>query len=161
MDHIMIKQAKNLSGTELETLSHIWEDAVRATHLFLSEEHILALLPNVKAGIPEIPQLYMAENQSGEILAFMGIEYQKIEELFVKPEFFGRGIGKSLVKYAIDNLSAKYVDVNEQNPQAVGFYKHLGFEVINRSKTDGQGNPFPLLNMKLYLVKQTEGGIEC
>jgi putative acetyltransferase len=41
------------------------------------------------------------------------------------------------------------VDVNEQNEQAVGFYRHLGFEVEGRSSVDGLGLPFPLLHMRL------------
>jgi putative acetyltransferase len=41
------------------------------------------------------------------------------------------------------------VDVNEQNEQALGFYRHLGFEVVGRSPLDGQGKPYPLLHMTL------------
>ena len=39
------------------------------------------------------------------------------------------------------------VDVNEQNPRAVGFYLSNGFVVAGRSSTDSQGQPFPLLHM--------------
>jgi len=46
-------------------------------------------------------------------------------------------------------LNAERLDVNEQNPQALGFYLHEGFEVIGRSETDGLGQPYPLLHMKL------------
>ena len=41
------------------------------------------------------------------------------------------------------------MDVNEQNEQAVGFYEHYGFEVFDRSETDGMGDPFPILHMRL------------
>ena len=36
----------------------------------------------------------------------------------------------------------------EQNEQGVGFYQHLGFEVVGRSALDEQGNPFPILHLK-------------
>lgn len=39
--------------------------------------------------------------------------------------------------------------MNEQNPQAVGFYKHMGFEEYKRTDFDEEGNPYPLLYMKL------------
>ena len=41
------------------------------------------------------------------------------------------------------------LDVNEQNPQAVGFYEHEGFVVAGRSPVDDAGRPFPLLHMRL------------
>jgi putative acetyltransferase len=40
------------------------------------------------------------------------------------------------------------VDVNEQNPAAVGFYERLGFVVVGRSPRDGSGRPFPLLHLR-------------
>lgn len=40
------------------------------------------------------------------------------------------------------------VTVNEQNPQAV-VYEHLGFVMYQRTDHDEQGNPYPLLYMKL------------
>lgn len=39
--------------------------------------------------------------------------------------------------------------MNEQNPQAEGFYEHLGFRVFKRKDCDEQGNPYSLLYMKL------------
>jgi putative acetyltransferase len=40
--------------------------------------------------------------------------------------------------------------VNEQNPEAVGFYLHYGFAQTGRSPLDGEGRPFPLLHMSLH-----------
>ena len=83
----------------------------------------------------------------------MGIDSSRIEVLFVLPGNYGNGIGKELVAYAIENYNVKYVDVNEQNPAAVGFYKHLGFATFERTELDEQGNPFPILKMKLYKIE--------
>ena len=69
--------------------------------------------------------------------------------LFVSPNCFGKGMGKQLVRTAIEHYHIRYVDVNEQNPQAEGFYRHLGFHTFERTETDEQGNPFPILKMKL------------
>ncbi|ENH9207696.1 GNAT family N-acetyltransferase, partial [Vibrio vulnificus] len=46
-------------------------------------------------------------------------------------------------------LGVTKVDVNEQNPQAVGFYEHMGFKVVSRSPLDDMGKPFPILHMTL------------
>lgn len=41
------------------------------------------------------------------------------------------------------------VDVNEQNPQAIGFYEKMGFKPIGRSEKDGSGKPYPIIHMSL------------
>lgn len=57
--------------------------------------------------------------------------------LFVAPDFWGMGIGKELVLMAFRNFNIRYVDVNEQNPQAEGFYRHWASEPSNvRKPTD-------------------------
>ena len=53
-----------------------------------------------------------------------------------------KGYGSKLLNYGIQELNIDELAVNEQNPQAVGFYEHLGFKVVERSATDDQGNPF-------------------
>lgn len=69
--------------------------------------------------------------------------------LFIDPYLRGQGIAKMLLQFAIDHLNVTNVDVNEQNIQAVGFYKHFGFKVISRSELDGTGKPYPILHMQL------------
>ncbi|CNC57983.1 acetyltransferase [Yersinia enterocolitica] len=69
--------------------------------------------------------------------------------LFVDAEQRGKGIGKVLLRHAIDEQGADELDVNEQNTQAIKFYKKNGFVTVGRSELDGQGRPYPLLHLKL------------
>ena len=69
--------------------------------------------------------------------------------LFVAPEERGRGLGRMLLEYGITKYGVKELTVNEQNPQAKGFYEHMGFWVRERSEIDEQGNPYPILFMEL------------
>ena len=73
----------------------------------------------------------------------------KIEMLFVHPEAHKNGVGRSLVEFAKSCYPVLLVDVNEQNPGAVAFYERCGFLACGRSALDGQGNPYPLLHMRL------------
>jgi putative acetyltransferase len=41
--------------------------------------------------------------------------------LFIDDKVRGQGISKQLLNYVIYNMGAKFVDVNEQNEQAVDF----------------------------------------
>ena len=59
------------------------------------------------------------------------------------------GIGRRLLEYGAEHYGIREVTVNEQNPQACGFYRHYGFRQTGRSATDSAGRPFPLLHMSL------------
>ncbi|MBS0847734.1 acetyltransferase [Citrobacter sp. JGM124] len=127
----------------------IWEASVRATHDFLSEQDIATLREQIyNVYFPQLP-LWIATHHSGKILGFIGCHEARVEMLFVSPENRATGVGKALLNYAITELAISEVDVNEQNPQGIGFYQHLGFVTVGRSEHDGEGNPFPLLHLKL------------
>lgn len=68
--------------------------------------------------------------------------------LFVDPSVFGRGFDSALLDNATKGHCTVLVDVNEQNPSALGFYKSRGFEVVGRSERDTHGDPFPLLHLR-------------
>ena len=95
-------------------------------------------------------------DEAGEVSGFVGVAGGKVEMLFVHPEWRGQGAGRTLLTYAVDVLGARTLDVNEQNPQAVGFYLRMGFEVVGRSNVDGMGKPYPLLYMRLREVPSNE-----
>jgi putative acetyltransferase len=94
-------------------------------------------------------QLFITRGDAGKLTGFLGVVERKIEMLFIHPAERGKGTGRLLTQFAIEQLQAYSVDVNEQNEQAVGFYKWMGFTVIGRTDTDGLGKPYPLLQMKL------------
>lgn len=133
----------------LENLLNIREDSVRATHLFLSDEEINQIKEYVPQALSGVEHLMIAENESRKVIAFMGTKNNRLEMLFLSPAERGKGIGRKLVQYGIHNYGVREVTVNEQNPQAVGFYEHLGFETYKRTELDEEGNPYPLLYMKL------------
>jgi putative acetyltransferase len=83
------------------------------------------------------------------ITGFGGTTPGKLEMLFIAPDYRGMGLGKKLLNYAIENYRVTELDVNEQNPQALGFYEKQGFETVGRSEVDGLGRPYPMLRMRL------------
>lgn len=132
----------------VDELVRVWEASVRATHAFLDEDAVAELRPEVAPGIAGVAQLAVAR-EGARRCGFAGVEDGKLEMLFVAPEARGRGIGRALLAWAVHDCGAAMLDVNEQNPQAVGFYEHEGFAVAGRSELDGAGRPFPLLHMAL------------
>ena len=133
----------------LVQLLELWEGAVRATHLFLSDEEIDAIRQIVPQALASVPRLIVAESEEGRALGFMGLDGQKLEMLFVSRRERGKGVGKKLLRYGMEHHSLSELTVNEQNPSAKAFYEHMGFHVYQRTEKDEQGNPYPLLYLKL------------
>ena len=146
--NIPINTIESATQTDFPEIVEVWEASVRATHDFLTEADIQYFKPLILNEYLKAVELFCIR-ENGEILGFLGLSPDKIEMLFLHPDAFSQGIGRKLVQFAIHEKGIKKVDVNEQNPPAVGFYKHLGFEVVSRNPLDSQGNPFPILAMKL------------
>ena len=133
--------------THYASIIEVWELSVRATHHFLPEDYLQAIKKMLPDILPQVDIFVFLDRN--KVKGFLGVAQQKIEMLFIHPDSRGKGIGKVLAQFAIRELEAHEVDVNEQNQQATGFYKHLGFVGTGRSETDGMGKPFPLLHMKI------------
>ena len=85
------------------------------------------------------------------IIDIYKVPNSKIEMLFLSPEQIGIGLGKKLLNFAIHDLNANKVDVNEQNTKAFGFYSKFGFKTYERTDKDEQGKNYPLLRMELKI----------
>lgn len=130
-------------------LTTVWEGSVRATHLFLSNGEIENIKQYVPQALKEVHSLMIVKNRSGIPIAFMGVENNRLEMLFVGAQERKKGIGTELIQYGIEKLSVNKLTVNEQNPEARRFYESKGFKVFKRAEVDEQGNPYPVLYMKL------------
>lgn len=135
------------SSELIQILLKVWENSVKATHLFLSNDEINNIKQYVPQALKAVSHLIIAKNAQGSPAGFMGIENESLEMLFITPEERGKGLGKQLIQYGIEHYSVKKLAVNEQNPKAKGFYEHMGFQVYKRTDQDEQGNPYPLLYM--------------
>ena len=133
----------------MDQLLEVWERSVRATHLFLSAGEIAEIKPYVPQALREIPHLVVAWRADGVPAGFLGVDGRKLEMLFLAPEERGKGLGRKLVQYGMERFGIREVTVNEQNPQARGFYERMGFCVCQRSELDEQGRPYPILKMRL------------
>lgn len=145
----MKNKIESVLPQEFDELMEVWESAVLATHHFLKKEDFEEIKSAIKNEYFPMVDLYGLKDENNKILGFAGIQADKLEMLFVHAEVRGKGVGKALLRYAIDVKAITQVDVNEQNEQAVGFYEKQGFKIIKRNETDGQGKPYPILEMSL------------
>lgn len=142
-------KAKDRNLQLIDKLLEVWESSVRATHNFLSNEEILEIKKYVPEALSGISHLIIKTNEDENPIAFMGIENNKLEMLFIAHKYRGKGIGKKMLLYGIENYGVNDLAVNEDNPLAKGFYEHMGFKVYERHELDDQGKPYPVLYMRL------------
>ncbi len=144
-----IIEVNERTSTLIDELLEVWENSVKATHLFLSSGEIEKIKKYVPQAISGVSHLVIIENESRGPIAFMGIEGTKLEMLFIKNSERGKGLGKQLLNYGIENYNVNRLAVNEQNPNAKGFYEYMGFKTYKRTELDEQGNQYPILYMRL------------
>lgn len=145
----MTKKIDKIKKEEHIDVVKLWEASVRATHHFLKEEDIEYFKPLILNTYIDAVELRCVRDNNKKIIGFLGVANQNLEMLFIHPEYRKQKIGKTLLNYSINQLNVTKVDVNEQNEQAVGFYKHFGFKTLKRSELDASGKPYPTLHMEL------------
>ncbi len=127
-------------------LVRIWRSAVDATHDFLTAEDVVFYESRMVSDYLPAVEVTVAE-VDGTPAGFSGLVGSSLEMLFVADTHRGHGVGSALLRRAVADYPDLRLDVNEQNPQAVGFYERHGFVVLGRSATDADGRPYPILHM--------------
>src|SRR5690606_16378508 len=136
------------SDTYKQQVLTIWEKSALATNDFLTSTDFEEIKELVNTINFNDFQFFCLVNGK-VILGFIGVAEKKVEMLFLDPEYFGQGLGQKLLNFAVKELNADKVDVNEQNTKALKFYQKFGFEIFERTDKDDQGRNYPLLRMKL------------
>jgi putative acetyltransferase len=134
---------------EYPQLTQVWEKSVRATHTFLPDSYIQTLKSLLLSRYLDTVTLFCTRDEHLNITGFAGVSLEKLEMLFIAPDWRGQGLGKTLLAHSINQYGIRELDVNEQNPQALGFYLKQGFEIVSRTDLDGLGQPYPMLRMRL------------
>lgn len=144
-DRPSIRLRPDAGPQEWPRIVAVWRSAVEATHAFLTPADVDGYERRMAADYLPAVALTVATIDD-RIVGFSGLADGNLEMLFVDADHHGRGVGSALLRDALDRVPGLRVDVNEQNPQAVGFYRRHGLDEVGRSETDGEGRPFPLLH---------------
>lgn len=120
---------------EYEKLSHLisTNEIELKDHLFGKNEFVEILLAEYKNKI--VGQALFFKNFS----TFLGKPGIYLEDLYVKPEYRGKGIGKALLQKIISiakerNYGRVEWSVLNWNESAIDFYKKLGTEILDEWK---------------------------
>ncbi len=142
-------QVERAVTAEYEELLSVWDDSVLGSYDYILEEEITLFKRFIVEQVFPSVSLHCVKDRNGSISAFIGSKNNKVEMLFVKNALIGNGLGKKLLQYAVLELSCNKVDVNEENKQAIAFYKRMVFLTESRSLKTGKASTFNVLHMQL------------
>lgn len=142
----MYSNIRRAVSCDIPQLIEVWEESVRSTHDFLSENEIYFYKERIPCYLKEV-EIYVYTDCNSHIKGFIGVVAENIEMLFVNKR--GKGIGTMLLNFALEKLNAATVDVNEENNAAVGFYLSKEFSIVGRSGKDNEGKEHPIIHLKL------------
>jgi putative acetyltransferase len=125
----------------------IWRRAVDATHDFLTAQDRAAIDLDVARDLPQAP-LWLAIDDRGYAIGFMGLSGSHLDCLFIDPRHHRQGVGRKLVAHAQSFHPVLETEVNEQNHGARAFYARIGFKPFAWTPIDEQGRAYPLLYLR-------------
>lgn len=146
MEKARIERITVLTEELSDELTRVWEEAVRSSHHFLTEDDIRFYRQRMRGMYLPAVDLYVIRDT--HIAAFMGLSDDMVEMLLVLSSEKGKGYGSALLRYALHERHIHKIDVNEDNAEVYRFYLNRGYRVTGRDDTDADGRPFPIIHME-------------
>ena len=98
---ITVREVTERKDKLIAELTALWEASVRATHTFLTPEGIAEIRGFVPQAFRAVAHLIVAERW-GRVLGFAGVEGERLEMLFLLPEWRGEGLGRALLRFVAE-----------------------------------------------------------
>lgn len=84
--------------------------------------------------LAEISELYgVYDKNAGNWIAMIAVEEDSVERIAVVKEYQRQGIGRALMHFACEKLSATYVDVYADNLPALRFFESCGLSMFDET----------------------------
>ena len=141
---------RNLKANALDEVMEIWLCSNTEAHSFVPESYWKNNFPGVKEALLKA-EVYVYEDENGEIQGFIGFDGSYVAGLFVRKEARSKGVGKSLLDFAEDKKESLSLSVSAKNVRAVKFYEREGFKTT-AEKIDGATGE------REYLMAWEKGG---
>ena len=116
---------RKLEETNLDVVMQIWLDTNIKTHDFIPAEYWSGNYELVKSLLPEAEVYVYADDDTEEIVGFIGLMDTFVAGLFVKDGMQSKEIGKQLVDYAKDKKERLSLTVYQKNERAVRFIRGI------------------------------------
>jgi GNAT superfamily N-acetyltransferase len=134
-DEIVLRPAR---PADAFAITQVWLTAFRETYAFPPAHGDAEVLEWVRSGLLPATETWVAET-GGEVVGFMALRGESIEQLYLRQLWTGHGIGSRFVAVAKERAPARLeLWTFQANAGARRFYERHGFAVVEL--TDGAAN---------------------
>ena len=148
MDHIRkatVEDISRIAEILIFTKRMNYRPIFRNDKVSFGEMQVLPLAQDYIDHPEKLENIWVYEDEF--VKGMLHAEEQELLELYVDSFFQNEGIGSKLMKFAIDKLEVRSLNVLEKNKNAIRFYQRHGF-VLTQEKQLEQGTNEFVVKMK-------------
>lgn len=123
---------------DLAEVMDLWLVSNQEAHSFIPASYWQDNYELVRELLPKA-DLFVYQEEDGAITGFIGLQGNLIAGLFVAARRRSQGIGKQLLDVAKSQRNLLYLQVYQDNEQAVAFYLREGFQLVEVKVDEGTG----------------------
>ena len=118
---------------DLDIIMQIWIDTNIQAHSFIPKEYWINNYDMVKEMMPQAEVYVYEDDETNQIVGFIGLADDYIAGIFVRNGVQSQGIGKQLLDYMKCIKPRLSLNVYEKNKRAIRFYQREKFMVQSKS----------------------------
>ena len=133
---------RKLRENDLAAVTKIWLDSNIKAHYFIPKEYWISNYPAVKEMLPQAEVYVYEEEDTQQIIGFIGLTENYIAGIFVQENAQSRGIGKRLLNYVKEIKTNLSLSVYQKNMRAISFYQREQFIIQSKNIDDNNEKEF-------------------
>lgn len=135
-----------LKENDLTAVMQIWLDTNIEAHKFIQKEYWINNYTAVKEMLPRAEVYVYKDDNTHQIVGFIGLTNNYVEGIFIKEASQSKGIGKQLLNYVKELKSVLSLRVYQKNIRAVSFYLREQFIIQTESMDDNTNEKEFIMN---------------
>ena len=124
---------RKYEAKDLVYVMEIWLDTNKKAHSFIPSTYWLSSYDMVQEQIAQAKLYVYEDEETHQIIGFIGLVEEHIAGLFVKEGFQAKGVGKQLLDYVKQEYTKLFLQVYQKNKRAIAFYEREQFHIQSES----------------------------
>ena len=137
-----------VQSLDLPAVVDVWEASIRDAHRLVSDAYLQFFKPLVRNELLAMVDVAGVRSSGGALVGFVAIAGTHVEALFVHPAWRRKGVGRRLVRHAVNAAGVLTVDLDDGNTPAIALFRTEAFAVEHRWSITSLGRTFPMIRMR-------------